>query len=310
MYTNGETVTDVVNIIFTIIMVTWSAIFYEYWKRKEISYSVEWGQTDYEEDEVEKITFRGVIRRSPVNDRSEKFFSHFKRAIRITISLLITLIIIALDIGFIVGLFRLRYYLYTEWKNRWYASYSITIVSIINAVVIFFFNFLYLRLSFLLTNFENFKTQTEFEKSIIIKNFLFSFVNCYNSLFYIAFLKKDIEGCLDYNSNGNLELSKDYSCFNEIYAQLRSIFVMAIIKNLYEIGAPFVFGLIRSKGKNKIYKKLEQSREDKHKLLLRIERNANKSAYGFEDLDGTYYDYQEIILQMGYILLFGLAFPL
>lgn len=291
-------------------MVTWSAIFYEYWKRKEISYSVEWGQTDYEEDEVEKITYRGVIRRSPINDRSEKFFSSFKRGIRLTISLIITLFIIALDIAFIVGLFRLRYYLFTEWKNRWYADYSITVVSIINAIVIFFFNFLYFKISFTLTNFENFKTQTEFEKSLIIKNFIFSFVNCYNSLFYIAFLKRDIEGCLDYNSQGKLTLSKDYLCFNEIYVQLRSIFVLAIIKNLYEIGAPFIFELLRSRGKQKIYKKLEQSNEDSHKLLLRIEKNANKSAYGLEDLDGTYYDYQEIILQMGYILLFGLAFPL
>ena len=53
-----------------------------------------------------------------------------------------------------------------------------------------------------------------------------------------------------------------------------------------------------------------ESKEDKDKLLLRIEKNADKSSYGYEELDGTYYDYQEILIQMGYILLFGLAFPL
>lgn len=291
-------------------MVIWSAVFYEYWKRKEITYAVEWGQTDFEEDEVEKVTFRGIFRRSPVHDKSEKYFSRFRRGIRVFISILITLLLIAIDIAIIVGLFRLRYYLYNQWKNYWYADYSITVVSVINAIVIFIFNYIFFYVSFVLTNFENFKTQTEFEKSIIIKNFIFQFVNCYNSLFYIAFLKRDIEGCLDYNSAGKLTLSKDYLCFNEIYVQLRSIFVLAIIKNFYEIGAPFIFGLLRSRSKQKTYKKLEEAKEDKQKLILRIEKNADKSAYGYEDLDGTYYDYQEVLIQMGYILLFGLSFPL
>ena len=61
-----------------------------------------------------------------------------------------------------------------------------------------------------MTNFENFKTHTDWEKSFIIKVFSFQFINNFNSLFYIAFLKRDIEGCLDYNLQGKLTLSKDY----------------------------------------------------------------------------------------------------
>ena len=172
-------------------MVIWSAVYYESWKRKEFKHSFEWGQTDFEVDEVEKVNFRGVFRRSPINDRSKKYFSKFRRRIRVTISILITFLLIAIDIVIIVGLFRLRYYLYNQWKNYWYADYSITVVSVINVIVIFIFNYIFFYVSSVLTNFENFKTQTEFEKSIIIKNFIFQFVNCYNSLFYIAFLKKE-----------------------------------------------------------------------------------------------------------------------
>ena len=310
IYTDGETIADVANVVFTIMMVIWSALFYELWKRKETTYSIEWGQTDFEEDEVEKATFHGIIRRSPIHDRREKYFSYLKRAIRVSISILVTALLIAIDIGIIFGLFRLRYYLYDKWKGNWYADYSITIVSILNAIIILIFNYIFFYVSFLLTHFENFKTQTEFEKSIIIKNFVFQFVNWYNSLFYIAFLKRDIEGWLDYDSSKKLVLSKDYLCFNEIYAQLRSIFVIAILKNIVEIGTPFLFELYNKRTKAKRYKSLMESKEDKDKLLLRIEKNADKSSYGYEELDGTYYDYQEILIQMGYILLFGLAFPL
>lgn len=36
----------------------------------------------------------------------------------------------------------------------------------------------------------------------------------------------------------------------------------------------------------------------------------NKSDYNFKELDGTYHEYLELIIQLGYITLFGLSFPL
>ena len=188
-------------------MVIWSALFYERWKQHEKKYAVEWGQVDFEEDEVERSRFKGVYRRSPINDKSEKYYSYIKRAIRIGISWTITLLMIGLVIGIIYFTFWLRLYWYNKWKNYWYADYSITLVSIINAIFIIIFNYIYFYLAFILTDFENFKTQTQFEKSLIIKSLVFQFINSYNSLFYIAFLKRENEGCLDYNSQGKLTLS-------------------------------------------------------------------------------------------------------
>ena len=124
-------------------MVIWSALFYEYWKRKEASYSVEWGQTEFEEEEIEMASFRGVNRRSPIDDKPEKFFALVKRIFRVSISILVTALLLAIDLAIIYGLFSLRYYLYNRWKDYWYADYSITLVSIINAIVICIFNFIY-----------------------------------------------------------------------------------------------------------------------------------------------------------------------
>ena len=249
---------------------TWH--FMNFGENKEYSYSVRWGQTEFEEDEIEKANYHGILRRSPIDDKKEIYFSSCKRGIRIFISILITLMFIAWVIATVYGVFKLRTYLYNHWKNYWYADYSITVASVINAIIILIFDYLYLFLAFYITNFENFKTQTEWEKSFVIKVFVFQFINNFNSLFYIAFMKRDIEGCLDYNKAGKLILSKDYKWFNEIYAQLRSIFVIAILKNIFEIGLPFALEFWSKWRKTKFYSKLEESKEDKNKLLLRIEK--------------------------------------
>jgi hypothetical protein len=105
-------------------------------------------------------------------------------------------------------------------------------------------------------------------------------------------------------------LSKNNNCFRELYIQLRSIFVIAIFRNVMEIGLPILFNFLNGRTKRKYYKKLKESNEDQHKLLSKIEKTMDKGTYSYGEIDGTYNDYLEISIQMGYILLFGLAFPL
>ena len=106
------------------------------------------------------------------------------------------------------------------------------------------------------------------------------------------------------NSSKRLPLLQRNLCSNEIN------FCFGNYKEFLWDWAPLIFGLLNSRSKLKSYKKLEEAKEVKQKLILWIEKNVDKSAYGYEDLDGTYYDYQEVLILMGYILLFGLSFPL
>jgi anoctamin-10 len=213
-------------------------------------------------------------------------------------------------LAIIYGLFELRKFLFEEWEGKWYQSYVTTIVSTINAIQIFIFNYIYNFVAFFLTSFENHKTETAFERSLITKTFFFQFVNSFNSLFYIAFIKRHEEGCLDDNGSGDLVVSKDNNCFRELNIQLRSIFIIAIFRNVIEIGLPIIFNFLNRRSKSKYYQKLKDSAKDEHKLLARIELSMDKSSYSFGDIDGTYWDYLELVIQAGYLLLFGLAFPL
>ena len=161
-----------------------------------------------------------------------------------------------------------------------------------------------------MTRFENHKTQTVFEQSLITKTFIFRFVNSFNSLFYIAFIKRDEEGCIDEDSTGTLTVSKDNRCFRELYTQLRSIFIIAILLNFIELGLPILYNWLAGRRKTQYYEKAKERGTDRDKLLVRIETNMDRGVYAFTDIDGTYWDYMEIMIQMGYILLFGLTFPI
>jgi hypothetical protein len=90
----GKEVYESTNSIFSLVVVVWAVIFYELWKREEAKYTVIWGQIDYEEDQVERVDFNGVERRSPIDDHRDKYFSVFKRLIRLILSILVTLTLI------------------------------------------------------------------------------------------------------------------------------------------------------------------------------------------------------------------------
>lgn len=291
-------------------MVIWSAVFYEAWKRTEVRLAVYWGQIDFEEDETERVEFHGIWRRSPIDDDKEFYFSYIKRACRMVMAGSITLFMIGLVILSFYAQLELRSYLYDEFEGEWFLNYTITIVSTINAVQIMIFNQIYNYLAFLMTRYENHKTSSAFEMSLIAKTFIFQFVNSFNSIFYIAFLKREWEGCLNENSSGDLTVSKDHTCTRELYGQLRSIFIVAIIKNVIEISTPLITNWLKKRKKSKFYKKLQENERDSSMLLIRCEKQMDRGIYAFKDIDGTYYDYLELMIQTGYILLFGIAFPL
>lgn len=95
------------------------------------------------------------------------------------------------------------------------------IPSIINAIQIVIFNIIYSSLAYILTNYENHKTQTSYEQSLILKTFVFQFVNSFNAIIYIAFIKWYNEGCIGTNpETGKKVLSTENLCMPELATQV------------------------------------------------------------------------------------------
>jgi hypothetical protein len=284
------------SVAFGFVMIIWTTLLAELWGRRETWFAVVWGQTDFEEDETVRPAFHGSSRRSPIDDEKELYFSVKMRFFRTLMGLAISILIICTVLGIIYGLLRLRRFLYEEWKGTSYVFLATTIPSIINAVQIIVFNMIYSTLAYKMTNFENHRTQTSYENSLILKTFCFQFINSFNAILYIAFLKRSNEGCIA-TVDGEQVLSDDNRCTNEVSVQVRTIMIVAIIKNLVEIGTPFVKSLLKKVKERKI-KKLEGSMDlkDHQRLLVRIERDMAKEPYAHKEIDGTYDDYLEIMI--------------
>lgn len=86
-------------------------------------------------------------------------------------------------IGVIAGIYTLRFILYNDIGSR-----AQIVASVINVVQIQVLTYIYDHVAFKLTDLENQRNDVKYEDSMIVKLFLFQFVNNYSSFYYLAFI--------------------------------------------------------------------------------------------------------------------------
>lgn len=150
------------------------------------------------------IDFKGESIKSFIDGSDIRYFPTKKRNLFIYQSLIAIGALILLVTGVVVSIYILRYAVVAYVGD----SNAQTIASIANAVQIQVMNFVYSFLANALSERENHRTDTQFEDSMIIKIFLFQFVNSYASFFYLAFVAEYIEGgCQDNNCMESLAIN-------------------------------------------------------------------------------------------------------
>ncbi|CAN8071527.1 unnamed protein product [Agarophyton chilense] len=166
-----------------------------------------------------------------------------------------------------------------------------------------------------LTDWENHRTHQSYENSLIVKHFAFQFISNYISLFYIAFAKPftPSDPCIIG------PFSSEPDCMYELQAQLTSLLITrATIQQLLELGIPFIIYQVNRWLKRKGEEEQEeQMTEDEREQLLAegatlhtvdddpAIKQLNKAPY-----ISTIEDYGELVIQHGYLVMFGLSFPL
>jgi hypothetical protein len=195
--------------------------------------------------------------------------------------------------------------------------------SIINSASILIIEAIWVRLSTILTRWENHRTgsspaicdylrkrlpigchdnlfvaDTEYEDSLIIKRFLFEFVNGYASLFYIAFVKPYLPNWgytiewTDY-----CEPTNQACIMQDLAYNLGFIYVLRIIVlNVLEVVVPAI---------KSCFGNCCDRRKYHQNTLTHVQHNANLADY-----EGTVDEYEEMAIQFGYSTLFAAAFPL
>ncbi|XP_037816445.1 anoctamin-3-like isoform X1 [Lucilia sericata] len=161
---------------------------------------------------------------------------------------------------------------------------------------------IYNSLAVVLTNWEYCRTQKEYDESVTTKNFIFHFINYYSSLFYIAFIKGKLVGYPGkYNRffGWRREECHHGGCLLELAIQLTIIMLgKQVFFGMLEMLMPplkICLSLISSRRGESLQ---SNSQWCKDYYLLAWSNNM------------MYLEYLEMVIQYGFVTLFGLAFPL
>ena len=233
-------------------------------------------------------------------------------------------------------------------KNRWK-----WISAFLNTAMIVVFGAIYEKVATSLNEWENHRTQIEYDDNLILKNFMFQFVNNYFVLFYIAYMRQvEVPGV-----NVDAEC-KSGSCMGQLQIQVGVVFTMkTLFAQLMEIAGPSLKQIARrlvqmlhikkmQRMVGKIVVDIEQMALPENleraagvdsetidrsrglqfkKDLLEVRLAEAQAAEAkreegsldyvedqsyLEEYDSTFEDFNEMVIQFGYLALFSPAYPL
>ena len=280
----------------------WVQFFIIYWHRTESVLKVEWhnDSKEYEKEDKRK-EFVGEIKRSIITGKYELSYSHKKKFINYLISSLITFlfILIALLINVISLNLRAlipendlhhkylnmpRYRKYSKKKAILEAgSTASKLIAPIKTIILTVLGVIFDKVNVLLTDYENHKSNANYNNSYIIKKFIFESFNYFFDILYIAFALNDL--------NETTNTIKSFLYMNEI---------MRIISET-------VFPLI----KNIIYMGILSDKQNERRLILgeKIDKNEILRQAGFSKYN-SFNEFYPLIQEFCFLTLFACCAPL
>jgi hypothetical protein len=279
---------DVVGLpAYALAVTVWATLFLEFWKRRESIYKYKWGMAKFAEKEEPRPQFHGTWVPSPIDGKLIELFPTYQKVLRVVMGQSVVVFCGVLATAAAAGLLYARSVWLLLDKSK---ALEVQIAaSILNALQVQIGNILYKRVAAWLNEWENYRTETEYDNALIFKAFLFEWVNSYATLIYIAFFK-EIDpgtGCVD----GDL-------CLGELRVQLGMVFVtQLVISNFIELAKP-LFANCRAA------KTLEQAESPDHQL------SGPEEEYALDKYDSPFGDFDEIVIQYGYATLFVVALPI
>ncbi|XP_077868083.1 anoctamin-10-like [Saccoglossus kowalevskii] len=263
---------------FAIFNLVWSTLFLEAWKRKCAAITYHWGTYGMVKFEEPRPNFVGTVGRNRITNRVELTYPKWKRSLKkYLVSLPVILMFLFIAIVVMLGYFWFEKWIQEKMDVESYTGQLMQFVpSSLYAVIIVIMNAIYRIVATLLNNWENHRLQSAHENNLIMKLVVFDFVNCFLSLFYIAFYLRDMD-----------RLRKHLAAL---------LVTQQIVGQILEAFLPY---LMWTKGRIYQSKKKDMTKQEE------IEKQSDMYVY-----EGTFDDYLELFLQFGYVFLFSSVYPL
>ncbi|XP_055550032.1 anoctamin-8 isoform X2 [Wyeomyia smithii] len=336
LWGRGQTAQDIGHVIFSLFNVAWASLYLEAWRRYSVELAFRWGtlSTPPELLEPPRPLYKGPLEESPVTGRLEprETPAWQRRAFRYLVSF--PIIGLCLVLVFVVMFLMLQLQDWLDqhlpnsnggpwdcmcmaskdwWDEKLPEQGIFSCLSVIPKVLlagaITLMDEAYYKLAVWLNDKENYRLQSKYENHLIGKVALFQFVNSFLSLFYIAFYLRDQD---------------------KLKEQLAGLLISRqIIGNLRESAWPYLVEQWKlAKLSFKMWGALSPTQEappptDASKLVGDSKSSSDcttstpKRSIGQAEIesslykyDGTFSDHLEMLVQMGYVVLFSAAFPL
>ncbi|XP_031199996.1 anoctamin-10 isoform X3 [Mastomys coucha] len=274
-------------VIFASFNLIWSTVILEVWKRGCANMTYRWGTLVMKRQfEEPRPGFHGVLGINSVTGREEPLYSSYKRQLRIY---LVSLPFVCLCLYFSLYVMMI-YFDMEDWAlslhedsgSEW-TSLLLYVPSIIYAVVIEIMNRLYRYAAEFLTSWENHRLESAYQNHLVLKVLVFNFLNCFASLFYIAFVLKDMK------------------LLRQSLATL--LITSQILNQVVESLLPY---WLQRKYCARVKRKVQALKSDVDTTLYeQVLLEKEMGTYL-----GTFDDYLELFLQFGYVSLFSCVYPL
>ncbi|XP_076315841.1 anoctamin-7-like [Tachypleus tridentatus] len=297
---------------FAFAICIWGTIFLEVWKRKQATLSFKWQVDNFDMAEPDRPQFYGTkALEDKLTGKLVWLYPMPYRMLKYTTSTSVLVVMMFVVIISVTSVILYRVYSNVSWcgeNAKCKMIHGTVIATLLNTISIMILGWVYHTLAFKLTDWENHRTQTRYNDALITKLFAFQFVNTYASLFYTAFFRKDI------GTDGIIGLGMEYTdncgdagnnnCMSLLSFQLLTLMIIKPVPKFFsDIIIPFLKKMFRRCQGTKVDDfSPSKDHSRKHYLIQEMQKpNAE---------DFRLSEFNEKIIQYGYLMLFAASFPL